>query len=273
MRLATARLSASTAAVRIDGDSVVEVGADSVGDLLHNPDWKELAATANGPRHHIHDIDYAPLIPSPPKIICVGLNYRAHILEVELPIPQYPTLFAKFAPALIGAFDDIELSSAAAQWDWEAELGVLIGAPTHRADEATAASAIAGYTVVNDVSARDWQMRTSEWLQGKTFARTTPVGPHLVTPDEAGETHAISCEVNGELMQEAHTSDLVFSPAALVAYISSILPLEPGDLIATGTPGGVGLARQPPRFLAEGDEIVTRIAGVGECRNTCHRAE
>ncbi|MEU1168071.1 fumarylacetoacetate hydrolase family protein [Streptomyces sp. NPDC005921] len=271
MRLATVRLDARTAAVRIDGESVVEVGAADVGALLRNPGWRRLAADADGPRHRIHDLDYAPLVPRPPKIICVGLNYRAHILEAELPIPRYPTLFAKFAPALVGALDDIELSGAAAQWDWEAELGLVIGAPAHRVDETRAASAIAGYTVLNDVSARDWQTRTEEWLQGKTFVRTTPVGPHLVTRDEAGDTHDISCEVNGELMQKAHTGDLVFGPAALVAYISTILPLEAGDLIATGTPGGVGLAQNPSRFLADGDEIVTRIAGVGECRNTCRR--
>jgi len=267
MRLATVRLTDRTAAVRIDGDSAVEVGAADVGALLRDEDWRRRAAAAEGPRHDSRTLDYAPLVPHPSKIICVGLNYRAHILEVGLPIPEYPTLFAKFAPALIGAFDDIELSSDAAQWDWEAELGLVIGKTVYRSGEPDAA--IAGYTVVNDVSARDWQQRTSEWLQGKTFARTTPIGPQLVTPDETGTSNPISCAVGGELMQKADTGDLVFGPAALVAYISTILPLEPGDVIVTGTPGGVGLARKPQRFLADGDEVVTRIDGIGECRNTC----
>jgi len=271
VKLATVRLDGRTAAVRIDGDQAVETGAPDVGTLLRDSGWRERAAAAEGPRHAAARVDYAPLVPKPSKIICVGLNYRAHILETGTPVPEYPTLFAKFTPALIGAFDDIELSAAATQWDWEAELGVVVGTPAHRVDETAATAAIAGYTVVNDISARDWQMRTSEWLQGKTFAHTTPVGPYLVTPDEAGHAHEISCEVGGELKQKASTADLVFGPAALIAYISAILPLEPGDLIVTGTPGGVGHARKPPQHLAEGDTVVTRISGVGECRNTCRR--
>jgi acylpyruvate hydrolase len=271
MRLATVRVNGQTAAVRIDGDFAVEVGAEDVGALLGMPGWQELAA-ANGPRHETTGLDYAPLIPRPPKIICVGLNYRAHIVETGMPIPAYPTLFAKFSPALIGASDDIELSAAATQWDWEAELGVVIGSPAHHVNEAVAGAVIAGYTVVNDISARDWQMRTNQWLQGKTFGRTTPIGPHLVTPDEAGHAHAISCEVSGEVVQQANTGDLVFGPTALVSYISTILPLEPGDVLVTGTPGGVGMAQQPPRFLSDGDEVVTRIEGVGICRNICRKA-
>lgn len=271
MRLATVRLDGRTAAVRIDDDVAVEVGSPDVGTLLQDSGWRQRAADAAGPAHDGAALGYAPLVPRPPKIICVGLNYRSHILETGHPVPEYPTLFAKFAPALIGASDDIELSSAVASWDWEAELGLVIGSPAHRVDETAARDAIAGYTVVNDVSARDWQMRTSEWLQGKTFARTTPIGPHLVTPDEAGEAHEITCEVAGELMQKANTGDLVFGPTALVSYISTILPLEPGDVVVTGTPGGVGFARTPPRLLADGEEVVTRISGVGECRNTCRR--
>lgn len=271
MKLATVRLDGRTAAVRVDDTEAVETGLPDVGTLLQDGRWRERAETATGPRHDVASLDYAPVIPRPQKIICVGLNYRAHILETGLPVPQYPTLFAKFASALIGAFDDIELSVAAAQWDWEAELAVVIGYPAHRADEAAAVAAIAGYSVANDVSARDWQTRTSEWLQGKTFARTTPTGPHLVTPDEAGHVHEISCEVNDEQMQKASTGDLVFGPVALVSYISAILPLEPGDLLLTGTPGGVGHARKPMRQLADGDTVITRISGVGECRNTCRK--
>jgi acylpyruvate hydrolase len=272
MKLATVRRDGRTTAVRIDGDTAVDLGHPDVGALLAEPDWRQRSSAADGPRSDAGALDYAPLVPRPSKIICVGLNYREHILETGSPIPEYPTLFAKFAPALIGAHDDVQLSDAAASWDWEAELGVVIGFPVYRVGEAAAAAAIGGYTVVNDISARDWQTRTSEWLQGKTFARTTPLGPHLVTPDEAGDVHEISCEVNGEPVQKASTGDLVFGPAALVAYLSTILPLEPGDVILTGTPGGVGVARTPPRRLADGDVVLTRISGIGECRNTCRRA-
>jgi acylpyruvate hydrolase len=149
---------------------------------------------------------------------------------------------------------------------------VVVGARARHVSVEDAAGAIAGYTVLNDVSVRDYQNRTLQWLQGKTFEGTTPVGPWLVTADESPGPHrAISCEVDGELMQESDTAELVFPPAVLVAYISTILTLEPGDLIATGTTGGVGAARTPPRFLAEGEAVVTRIAGVGELRNVCRK--
>lgn len=271
MRLATVRLEGRTIAVRVDEADAVELGFPDVGAVLADLDWRRSAASATGPRHATATLDFAPVVPRPAKIICVGLNYRSHILEVGQPIPEYPTLFAKFAPALIGAFDDIVIPAAVEQMDWEAELGFVVGAHIRHADAQRAADAIAGYTVVNDITARDWQLRTPQWLQGKTFAETTPVGPYLVTPDEAGGTFAIVCEVAGDVMQQAHTRDLVFGPAELVAYISTIMPLEPGDLVLTGTPGGVGLAQSPPQYLADGDEVVTRISGIGECRNVCRR--
>jgi acylpyruvate hydrolase len=271
MKLATARLDGRTAAVRIDADEAVEVGFPDVGALLNSADWNGRAATADGPRYATAELDYAPVVPRPAKIICVGLNYRAHILELGLPIPVYPTLFAKFAPSLIGPFDDIELCSAATKWDWEVELAVVVGAHVRHVDPEAAAAAIAGYSTANDISARDWQERTSEWLQGKSFANTTPLGPYLVTPDEAGVEHQVSCDVAGERMQTAATAELVFGPADLLSYISTVFPLEPGDIILTGTPGGVGLAQTPPRFLQDGDVVVSRISGVGECRNRCRR--
>jgi acylpyruvate hydrolase len=272
VKLATIRLPGRTAAVRIDGDTAVEVAADDVGALLRLPDWRVRAEQAGGQAHDAGSLDYAPLIPRPPKIICVGLNYRSHILEFNGQVPEFPTLFAKFAPALIGARDDIVLPAVSEAMDWEAELGLVIGKPARGVTVQDAPGVIAGYTVVNDISARDWQSRTPQWLQGKTFEATTPVGPCLVTPDEAGDRHELSCEVDGELMQKAVTDDLVFGPAEIVSYISAILTLEPGDVIATGTPGGVGAARKPPRYLADGSTVVTRISGVGVCLNTCRRA-
>jgi len=206
--------------------------------------------------------------------VCVGLNYAKHILEMGRELPDHPTLFAKYPSALVGARDDIVLPRVSVQTDWEVELGVVLGAPARHVSAEDAAQAIAGYTVVNDVSVRDFQNRTLQWLQGKTFESTTPVGPALVTPDEVDDARSleVTCEVDGELMQKALTSDLVFPPAALISYMSQIFTLVPGDVIATGTPGGVGAARNPPRFLVDGSVVVTRVESVGECRNVC-RAE
>jgi acylpyruvate hydrolase len=269
MRLATIRTGGGTRAVRIDDDAAVETGHVELVELLAEPDWRAVAAEAAGPRHELADLDYASVVVRPEKIICVGLNYRNHILEMGRGLPEYPTLFAKYSRALIGAFDDITLPAVSSEMDWEAELGVVVGAPLRNATVEQARAAIAGYTVVNDITARDWQYRTMQWLQGKTFEATTPVGPWLVTDVGDGAGSSLSCEVDGDQVQQADTGDLVFGPAELLAYISTIITLVPGDLIATGTPGGVGHARKPPRYLADGSLVITRIDGVGECVNRC----
>ncbi|MHA6793699.1 fumarylacetoacetate hydrolase family protein [Pseudonocardia bannensis] len=273
MRLATIRTASGTRAVRIDAGTAVETGESDLRGLLERPDWAAHAANAAGPVHPLDGLDYAPLVPSPEKIICVGLNYRDHILEMGNQPPSYPTVFAKFPPALVGAYDDIELPAVSEQIDYEAELTVVIGRPVRHANVEEAAAAIAGYTILNDVSVRDWQTRTKQFLQGKTFQHSTPLGPVLVTPDElpAGGL-AISTALDGEVMQQSTTAELVFGPVDLVRYLSTILTLNPGDVIATGTPGGVGHARKPPRYLTDGATLVTAIAGIGECRNVC-RAE
>jgi acylpyruvate hydrolase len=274
VKLATIRDGGATVAVRIDGDEAVELGAGDVGAVLRRDGWRAWAQAEDGPRRAVADLDYAPLVPRPDKIVCVGLNYRTHILETGREPPQHPTLFAKYRSSLIGAHDEIVLPAVSDRVDWEAELAVVIGAPARHVPADAAAAAIAGYSVLNDVSVRDYQNRTLQWLQGKTFEASTPVGPWLVTADESpGPSREIVCEVGGETMQKADTADLVFDPAALVAYISAIVTLEPGDIIATGTPGGVGAARQPPRFLTDSDVVVTRIAGVGECRNRCRKEQ
>jgi acylpyruvate hydrolase len=271
MKLASLRTPDGPRAARIHDDHAVLLDAPDLGALLTDASWRERAESTMGPHLAANQLDYAPLIPRPPKIVCVGLNYRKHILEMGRELPEHPTLFAKFAPALIGAHDDVLLPAESGAMDWEAELGVVIGGHGRRLSKADAESVIGGYTVINDVTARDWQYRGAQWLQGKTFADTTPVGPWLVTDPPASGLE-LTCQVDGRLVQQADTADLVFDPATLVAYVSTIVPLEPGDLIATGTPGGVGYARTPAQYLTDGSELVTAIEGIGVCRNLC-RAE
>lgn len=276
MRLTTLRTASGTRAARIEGDTAVEIDSPDLGTLLTDPAWRVRAATADGRRHPLADADLAPLVPRPGKIFCVGLNYRTHILEMGRELPQYPTLFAKFAEALVGPHDRIALDPASAAVDWEAELALVIGSPVRHATESDAAAAIAGFAVLNDVTMRDWQYRSAQWLQGKTFEATTPFGPQLVTPDElpGGVRPALDlrCTVDGETVQTANTSDLVFDPVALVAYISTVVTLNPGDVIATGTPGGVGHARKPPRYLTDGALLRTEITHLGTQHNTTRAA-
>jgi len=272
VKLATIRDGGGTLAVRIEGDEAVELDATDVGAVLRRERWQSWAAAAGGARRPTDGLDYAPLVVRPDKVVCVGLNYRNHILEMGRELPDHPTLFAKYTSALIGATDDIVLPAVSEKVDWEAELAVVIGARARHVSGDDALGAIAGYSVLNDVSVRDYQNRTLQWLQGKTFEHSSPVGPWLVTRDESpGPEREITCEVDGELMQKANTGDLVFDPVALVSYISAITTLEPGDIIATGTPGGVGAARDPQRFLRSGETVVTRIAGIGELRNVCRK--
>ena len=269
MKLATVRTPGGTVAARVDGQQGVVIdGVADVGALLARPDWRSLAEQASGPGVALDDLH--TVIPHPGKVICVGLNYRAHILEMGRPIPEYPTLFAKFTDALIGPTDPIEIPSTAADnVDWECELVVVVGKTIRGADADEAAAAIAGYTIMNDVSMRDWQFRTREWLQGKSFGNTTPVGPVLVTTDEWQPGPGIRTVVDGEVVQEASTGDLVFDPAHLVSYVSEMIILRPGDIIATGTPGGVGHARKPPRYLSPGSRVQITIDGIGTLDNTC----
>jgi acylpyruvate hydrolase len=271
MQLATIRVSGGTRAVRIDGGRAVETGHSDVGALLAVADWRDQAAGAGGEQHPASSLDLAPVIPRPGKVVCVGLNYRNHILEMGRELPEYPTLFAKFADALIGPRDPIQLAAESSAADWEAELAVVVGSTVRRASAAEAEAAIAGFTVLNDVTMRDWQYRTTQWLQGKTFEATTPIGPVLVTPDElpGGVRPALplTAAVDGAMVQKADTSDLVFDPVALVRYVSVIMTLRPGDVIATGTPGGVGHARKPPRYLAAGMTLTTEIEGIGRLEN------
>ena len=266
MRLATIRLGEKTAAVRVEGTAAIETGFADVGALLR-AGGLEAAATADGARHDVDTVDLAPVVPNPGKIVCVGLNYRNHILEMGRELPEHPTLFAKYPEALIGPRDEIQLPPESDQVDWEGELAVVIGKRVRRASAEEAKAAIAGYSVLNDVTMRDYQYRTLQWLQGKTWENTTPFGPVLVTEDEIPAAAQLVTTLDGEEVQRTPIDDLVFDAAALVRYISTIVTLQPGDVIATGTPGGVGHARKPARYLAPGQKLTTSVDGIGELVN------
>ena len=268
MRLVTIRTPDGTRAGRLEGDRIVPLIAPDVAAVLE-------AGVENvgdgGAPVDAADVDLAPVVPRPSKIICLGLNYRSHIEEMGAELPEHPTLFAKFPAALIGGRDPICLPGTSSAVDWEGELAFVVGTRVRNASADEALAAIGGYTICNDVSMRDWQWRTSEWLQGKTWEGSTPLGPALVTPEEVD--HAadllLRCEVDGDVMQEARTSDLLFKPADIVRYVSTVVTLEPGDVVSTGTPAGVGAGMQPPRFLRPGQIVRTSIEGLGELVNEC----
>jgi 2-keto-4-pentenoate hydratase/2-oxohepta-3-ene-1,7-dioic acid hydratase in catechol pathway len=208
-------------------------------------------------------------VPRPPKLICVGLNYRDHALEAGMQLPKVPTIFSKFSSSVIGPGQPIVLPKNSTQPDYEAEFAFVIGAGGRHIPAENWERHVFGYTIVNDVSARDFQMATTQWLMGKTFDTFAPMGPHIVSADEIADPHAldISLTIGGEVLQRSNTRELIFKIPELVAFLSSVVTLEPGDVVSTGTPAGVGFARKPPRFLRPGDEVVVRVAGIGELRN------
>lgn len=214
------------------------------------------------------DLRLLPVVPNPDKVFCVGLNYHAHVGETGRDLPTYPVLFTKFAGSLVGPADDIVLPPESQQVDYEAELVVVIGRPGRRIPRETALEHVLGYTVANDVTMRDYQYKTHQWLQGKAWDRSTPLGPELVTPDEADvSAAAVRTVLNGETMQSSDTSKLIFDIPTLVATVSEFTQLLPGDLIFTGTPGGVGFRRDPQVFLRDGDEVVVEVGGIGRLVN------
>jgi 2-keto-4-pentenoate hydratase/2-oxohepta-3-ene-1,7-dioic acid hydratase in catechol pathway len=208
-------------------------------------------------------------IPRPPKFICVGLNYRDHAAEAKMEIPQVPTIFSKFTNVVIGPGATIVLPKVSTKPDYEAELAFVIGRGGRYITEARAMDHVFGYTIVNDVSARDFQMATTQWLMGKTFDTFGPMGPWIVTKDEISDPHSldISLEIGGEVLQKSNTREMIFRIPQLIEYISQVVTLEPGDVVATGTPAGVGFAWKPPRWLRPGDETIVRIQAIGELRN------
>ncbi|HEY6770969.1 MAG TPA: fumarylacetoacetate hydrolase family protein [Solirubrobacterales bacterium] len=211
-----------------------------------------------------------PPVPDPDKIVCIGLNYRSHAEEQGVEPPAQPTFFAKFRNALTPFGATVALPEASEMVDYEAEVAFVIGRRCSGIDAAEALGAVAGYMLLNDLSARDLQFATPQWMPGKVFDGSAPCGPALVTPDEAGPPDAISftLDLNGRRMQDASTSDLIFSVAELVARLSRLMTLEPGDIISTGTPSGVGSIREPRVWLKPGDEIAISSPTLGELSTT-----
>jgi 2-keto-4-pentenoate hydratase/2-oxohepta-3-ene-1,7-dioic acid hydratase in catechol pathway len=235
--------------------------------------WRDAEAAAArlaGDGYAIEEVELAAPLAAPSKILCVGLNYRDHATEANLDLPAAPLIFAKLRSTLIGHGQAIvHPSDQSEKVDWEAELAVVVGRRLRHADAATAMDAVFGYTAANDVSARDVQFADGQWMRGKSFDTFCPVGPWVVTADEYGDPSArrLSATVNGETMQDSSTSQMVFGVAEILSYISTFATLEPGDLVLTGTPAGVGGFRQPPVFLRPGDRVDVYVEGVGVLSN------
>ena len=256
-------------AVAIDGDQAVpltgiaELGTTTPLSLLRHPSLDRASALPSA------DLLRRPVVPRPGKIICVGLNYAAHIEETKREPSAYPVLFTKFATTLAGPFDAIPLPPEPEAIDYEGELTVVVGERARRVPRDRALDHVAGYTLANDVSMRDYQYKTHQWLQGKAWDASTPVGPDLVTLDEISEPLTLKTFVNGVKVQESSTELLIFDVPTLVSTVSEFATLEPGDLILTGTPGGVGFRREPPLLLGDGDEVVVEMEQVGRIENRC----
>ena len=232
-----------------------------IGEWILKPDPSEVAS--------LGDVRLLAPIPRPPKIICVGLNYRDHAIESNMEIPKVPTIFSKYSTAVIGPGDTIRLPRHSTKPDYEAEMAVIIGKGGRYIPGAKWQEHVFGYTNLNDVSARDFQMATTQWMMGKTFDTFAPMGPAIVSADEIADPHNldISLTINGETLQHSNTKHLIFRIPDLIEYLSSVFTLESGDVISTGTPSGVGFARKPPRFLQPGDDVIVRVEGLGELRN------
>jgi acylpyruvate hydrolase len=269
MKLATVNHRGQSRAARLASGSLVLLDSADVGVLLHEKNWSALAE-GDGERIAAADADFLAVVPHPNKIFCLGLNYAAHIRETGRDTPAYPTLFGKFDGALTGAYADLPMPKVSHMLDWEAELAVVIGRGGRAIPAASALEHVAGYTVSSDVTVRDWQRRTGQFLAGKTWEALTPLGPYLVTADElppGASGLRIRTRVNGEVMQDARTDDLLFDVATIIEYASTVITLLPGDVILTGTPGGVGNARDPKVFLKPGDVLETEIERIGLTRN------
>jgi 2-keto-4-pentenoate hydratase/2-oxohepta-3-ene-1,7-dioic acid hydratase in catechol pathway len=276
MRIVTYRSDRGPRAGLIRDDSVLDIwdglGGDgsSVRDLLASDRLAEAAEIADREPVPLERAELLPPIPDPQKIVCIGLNYRAHAAEAGIEPPGAPTFFAKFRNALAPPGATVPLPAASSKVDFEAEVAFVVGRRCSEVDESEAVDFLAGYMLLNDLSARDLQFATPQWMPGKVFDNAAPCGPALVTPDEAGPHDRISFSLtlNGEEMQAASTDDLIFSVPALVAHLSRLMTLEPGDVVSTGTPAGVGSTREPRVWLKPGDQIEISSPTLGRLETT-----
>ena len=220
-------------------------------------------------KHPLKNVRLFAPIPKPGKLICVGLNYRDHAIETGALIPDVPTIFNKFATAVIGPGDKVILPKVSSSPDYEAELAFVIGRGGRHIAAENWKDHVFGYTIMNDISARDYQRATTQWLMGKTFDTFAPIGPWIVTAGDITDPHDldIQLEIAGEVLQSSNTKELIFKIPELIAFLSSVFTLEPGDIVSTGTPAGVGFTRKPPRFLRPGEEVIVKIPMIGELRN------
>ncbi len=242
----------------------IESGSDALERAAAFAEQSPAAA-----KHKLSKVKLRAPIPRPRKLICVGLNYRDHAAETGAQIPTVPTIFNKFATAVIGPGDNIVLPRVSKAPDYEAEFAFVIGRGGRHISGEEWRDHVFGYTIVNDVTGRDYQRATSQWLMGKTFDTFAPMGPWIVSADEIPDPHEldIQMEINGEVLQNSNTRELIFKIPDLIAFLSSVFTLEPGDVVSTGTPAGVGFVRKPPRFLNPGDQVVVKIPAIGELRN------
>jgi 2-keto-4-pentenoate hydratase/2-oxohepta-3-ene-1,7-dioic acid hydratase in catechol pathway len=250
---------------RVEDGKVVPMGPSLVDWLAYGTQ-----GIATGTPRPLADVRLLAPVPRPGKILCVGLNYRDHAKETGQAIPTEPVLFSKYASSVVGPGADVLVPPEAGKVDYEAELAVVIGRRASRVVAAGALDHVAGYACANDVSSRSLQFLSSQWLLGKAIDTFLPLGPYLVTAEEVPDPQAlgIRCRVNDELLQSSSTGQMVFGVAELVSYASRTITLEPGDLLVTGTPSGVGMAADPPRFLQPGDRMRVEIDGLGELDNT-----
>jgi acylpyruvate hydrolase len=242
--------------------NVAELGRATPAEVLSDPPLTDEQLPLTDVRLH-------PVVPHPGKVVCMGLNYRAHVNEGDYEAPDYPVLFSKFAETLVAAGAPVVVPPESEAVDYEAELAFVVGRHVRRASGPSALDAVAGYTAANDVTMRDYQYRTHQWLPGKNWADSTPLGPFLVTPDEVGDPHEldISLELNGERMQSANTRQFIFDIPAIIGAISEFVPLAAGDVVLTGTPNGVGYRRDPKVLLRDGDRVAVEIERVGRLEN------
>lgn len=265
MKFVSFRHSGTVRSGGVSGDSVQPLAGDLLAHIASNSTHPALSG---GPLP-LAQVDLLAPLSNPPRIFGIGLNYREHATESQMKVQEVPTVFLKLASSICGPNADVLLPANATQPDYEAELAVVIGKGGSHIAESNWRQHVFGYTIINDVSARGVQLATSQWTLGKSFPTFTPMGPHIVTADEIPDPHTLEIKLtlSGEVMQHANTRDLIFRIPALIAYISSIVPLEPGDIISTGTPSGVGLGRKPQRWLRDGEEMVIDIENIGTLRN------